>query len=704
MTKEISDNKLLDLWSPPGPTENTDSTKSTVPISFISTTFTFDSEFFEEECLSRFLCMETEKENDGVAFLIEREEKLAGLKGGIVIVDQNNCRGDRSLRWDLASCRVAKGVMHAKITILHWTNCIRLIIGSANLTKMGCCVYQEIFGVVDYIPNCDADFKLIIDVLNYLTDMISQHCGDTIKDRFSKQQEEIKQTLEKWNIQEKQYRKDDIALQTIFISPDQKDALLQLKTIWDRNTSSPPYKAYITSPFFDPEEYSNTPNLHLFDIMKQRGAVEINYNVTVDPVSETETEAIVNAPEFLKKTPKPNSQSVYFHQLDEMGINENGKPVPRPIHLKSIWLTNDDHNLFMIGSSNFTSPGLGLGDRTNYEANLVYGVTESRNKKGLKALKECCLDPEPQLDVDNLHFKYRIDEDSETPGSEYINLPNFFDEAVLCNNEKEYYLELNFNPDNNIKKSFHIIAINNESKSIRNKTIYDEERWNKEGRKSKVIIEWTDNAIPDYLEANWLDSKGNAFWPLIVKDQITLPPVEELRNLPFDALLHILSSSQPLHRMINIIEKYRKKKVGPVPVDAVINALDMVDSSGFLLQRTRRVSYAMNALRDRLERPVFTAESLMWRLYGPIGVNALKDAIFKEAKSDEEKMFLLAELALELAQIRPRSTEISLDPTIVKSTVKDMLNNLSKEIQLIDNISPIAIYSREALRKALNEL
>lgn len=196
MTKKISDNKLLDFWSPPGPTE-TDTLKKVEPISFISTSFTFESEFFEEECLTRFLCMETEKENDGVAFLIEREEKLAGLRGGIVIVDQQNCRGDRSLRWDLVPCRLGKGVMHAKITILHWSGCIRLIIGSANLTKNGYCINQEIFGVIDYTPNCDADLKVIEDTLSYLDNVISQKCGETLRDRFIKQREEIRSSLKK---------------------------------------------------------------------------------------------------------------------------------------------------------------------------------------------------------------------------------------------------------------------------------------------------------------------------------------------------------------------------------------------------------------------------------------------------------------------------------------------------------------------------
>lgn len=704
MTKKISDNKLLDFWSPPGPTE-TDTLKKVEPISFISTSFTFESEFFEEECLTRFLCMETEKENDGVAFLIEREEKLAGLRGGIVIVDQQNCRGDRSLRWDLVPCRLGKGVMHAKITILHWSGCIRLIIGSANLTKNGYCINQEIFGVIDYTPNCDADLKVIEDTLSYLDNVISQKCGETLRDRFIKQREEIRSSLKKWNIQEIQYRKNDIYLDAFFVSPsDKKNALSRLREMWDKNTSSPPDVAYITSPFFDSVEHPQTPSLSLFNIMKQKGSVDVCYDVSIDRVSETESDSIVFAPDFLKKVPCPNSQKVYFYEISQMGENEIRNPVPRPIHLKSILLRNSDYNLYMIGSSNFTSPALGIGERVNYEANLVYGVSESRNKKGWKALQEGYINPiSEELDVEQYLFKYQTNDDSEASSVELINLPEFFGEAVLCKNDKKYYLELNFNTNNKVKKDFHVYAINNESVSSSGKTIYDENKWNKEERKSKVILDWDEESVPNYLETNWQDSGGNAFWPLIIKDQITLPPVEELRNLPMDALIHLLSSSQPLHRMLKIIEKYKKRKNNSDSLNALVNVLDLVDSSGFILQRTRRVSYAMKALKERLEKPVFTTESLKWRLDGPIGVNSLKEAIIKEATSEEEKIFLLAELALELSQIQPRTTEISLDQNAVKTAVKDVLNNLSNEIN-VNNDTPILKYSREALRKALNEL
>ena len=95
MAKRIS--KLLDAWIPPE--------KSGEPIGCLATSFTFDNEFFEDECLKRFLNLETELNADGPIYLIEREEKLSNIDVASVLVDQSHCKGKRSLRWDLLPFR-----------------------------------------------------------------------------------------------------------------------------------------------------------------------------------------------------------------------------------------------------------------------------------------------------------------------------------------------------------------------------------------------------------------------------------------------------------------------------------------------------------------------------------------------------------------------------------------------------------------------
>ena len=55
-----------------------------------------------------------------------------------------------------------------------------------------------------------------------------------------------------------------------------------------------------------------------------------------------------------------------------------------------------------------------------------------------------------------------------------------------------------------------------------------------------------------------------------------------------------------------------------------------------------------------MERPVATEECLLnWRIHGPVGVMAVANALKREARSTEESLFLVAELALELTRVNP---------------------------------------------------
>lgn len=121
--------KILDAWVPP---KNAGS-----PIGCVATSFTFSPVFFEEECIGRFLGLETDPTEDGPLYLIEREEKLSQVMCVTALVDQHHCRGARSLRWDLLSARLPKGILHAKISLLCWSEYVRVIVASANLTEDG---------------------------------------------------------------------------------------------------------------------------------------------------------------------------------------------------------------------------------------------------------------------------------------------------------------------------------------------------------------------------------------------------------------------------------------------------------------------------------------------------------------------------------------------------------------------------------------
>src|SRR4030095_15783296 len=141
MPKKNDDKRLLDNWIPP--------TDAGLPIGCFATTYTFQSDFFEEECLTRFLNIESKADEDGPVYLIEREEKLNNISCAAVWVDQAWARQKRNLRWDLVPVRLAQGILHSKVCVLQWVNYVRIIVGSSNLTKPAYRANQEIYAVID---------------------------------------------------------------------------------------------------------------------------------------------------------------------------------------------------------------------------------------------------------------------------------------------------------------------------------------------------------------------------------------------------------------------------------------------------------------------------------------------------------------------------------------------------------------------------
>ena len=82
--------KLLDAWT--GPRDAGE------PVGCVATSFTFDAVFFEEECLGRFLRIESDPEEDGALYLIEREEKLAQAACVAIVVAASLLLADKEAR------------------------------------------------------------------------------------------------------------------------------------------------------------------------------------------------------------------------------------------------------------------------------------------------------------------------------------------------------------------------------------------------------------------------------------------------------------------------------------------------------------------------------------------------------------------------------------------------------------------------------
>ena len=138
------------------------------PIGCVTTTYTFNASFFEEECLARFAGVESDPKEDVHSYVIEREDKLSQVKA-CVLVDSSRVSPDRSLRWDLLPVRLpGGGILHAKVSLLAWENLVRVLIGSANLTEPGYRQNYELLGALDFGPDGEMPRALLDTVLEFL--------------------------------------------------------------------------------------------------------------------------------------------------------------------------------------------------------------------------------------------------------------------------------------------------------------------------------------------------------------------------------------------------------------------------------------------------------------------------------------------------------------------------------------------------------
>ncbi len=655
--------KLLDAWTP---SEDADE-----PIGCIATSFTFSASFFEEECLSRFLNLDSDPDQDGPVYLIEREEKLAALACAAALVDQHHCRGTRSLRWDLLPVRIQPGIQHSKICLLVWSGLVRVIIGSANLTEDGYRRNQEIFGVLDFHPGGQFPLRCLDSTVEFLGRLLEQtHISEgnvtPAAGRCQLLLERATELSRSWGKIGDKDRHDALRFHTVFCRPRAPSLFQSLRSIWP--AGSPPFKASVVSPFFDTADESNWPATELWKLLRQRGRAECHFHVTAEDAGN-EGGLLVHAPQSLLQS-QPKGRADVLTEMHRVEIEDH-----RPLHAKAIWVEDDRFDLYCVGSSNFTVAGTGLSQACNWEANLCYLADDQRDPDSHKGLYAAFPDSEPLEVTDDTKWMPSDEECEDEACTEPI-LPQSFGEAIFDGSPPTVRLTFISDPPADWR------VLNETSPDV----VLDESQWEASGRQSEYCIAWNSSRPPSGFFVESSESAGAAWWPVNVLSPQSLPAPEELKQLPLDVLIDVLGSSRPLHRVLGEYLRRQEQKKRAGLLAPIVDPHKKVDTSQFLLQRTRRFSFALRALRERLERPAATIESLRWRLTGPLGVTALADALLREGKSSEEKVFLLAELILELSRVRPQESptaipcethmaEIRLTNKLLKDRLQDQLSS-----------------------------
>jgi hypothetical protein len=642
--------RLLDAWLPPA--------NAGEPIGCLATTFTFDPVFFEEHCLSRFLRMETDPREDGAAYLIEREEKLAASRV-LVLVDRSQADGSASARWDVLPVRLpGGGLFHPKIVVMAWQNAIRLMVGSANLTEPAHRKNQEISGLLDFSDGGSVAPGILGETLRFLAALAVFAPGDAeggAKGRFLELVRQFSVMIEGWTVA-KSRRTDRTSVVPVFLAPVEgfnTPVPARLGHLV-REHGGPAHSAWVVSPFFDKgagKTYG--PTTALLASLTDRGQRFVLFAVPAEDLPDGRIR--VRAPWNLVRSGKKDAE------FQVTRVDTEGEGEFRPLHAKLLWLWSDRWHAYCVGSSNFTTAGLGLaGSSTNAEANLAYVFPEDRQT--VRAMEDTLPLFGDEIEDLSVVVWEPVDE-SEGEARGGAVLPLGFQEALFEPDGEGGWLILRFGEE--LPDQWRIMAADDQ-------VLHSAEEWQAAGGPEEVRLPWAGRAVPTAVQVHWqVDTESrSAPWPVNVTDSARLPPPEELRGLSLETLIEILGSRLPLHEAVLRAKAGQSQKVAGDSLSSEIDPHRRVNTETFLLQRTRRVAGAIEQLIERLGRPVLHREALMWRLRGPVGPLALARALATSARSPGEACFLLSEVALALRRVATEKVAVGVPVEEVRQEVK----------------------------------
>ena len=663
--------KLLDLWLPPDGAGR--------PIACLATTFTFDPDFFEGDCLARFLGLSWKRgEGEDLAFLIDQEERLVGVHTTVVVDRSLNPEG-RSLRWDVLPVGLRGGVQHAKVTLLVWDRLVRVIVSSANLTTNGYRSNAEIATALDAFEGSELPVSLFGDLLDGLGRLVSQSPADGgrqgPKQRALETLRDASQRIRGFGLPDR--GRNDLRVSAVFCEPG-RPALQQLDAVW---RGGPARFAMVLSPFFDAEDGAKKTVAGLMKRLAQRGDVAVEFAV---PVNTRMGKAVVQAPAVLRSA-APKRVELTFRTFQEEAEEL------RHLHAKAIIFESDEWAALLVGSSNFTQAGLGISPGYgNLEANLAFGVpANSREARAFRKL----FGAGAAFDPAAVEWEPLGDEDAATGPA----LPWGFVECLFEPGDKPALVFCLKAED--LPQAWRI-------EWPAGSNVLTSESWQASGgppeARCPVVVK---EAAPFVVEVHWDagDRWEKAGWPVNVTEPGKLPPPEELRNLPVEALIRALASTRPLPEAVaDAIRRDQQTKEKTAASE--LDPLRRYSQTGRLLQRARQVAFALSGLQRRLEKPTSNLDALVWRLEGPFGPKALGEGLVREAEAGVllpgELDFLLAEIALTVKRVNWPAVAMGAASEKVVDLVQGVIRSLGDFRQRVGLAPQLGDYVEAAFREA----
>ena len=676
MSKRGSGSKngaMLDLWRPPQGAGD--------PVGCLASTYTFSPGLFDEQCLARFLEIESEPNREGLAFLLERESRLGSVYAG-VLVDYTQAGVEHSLRWDVLPVRIRGGKQHAKLSLLVWSRHVRIIVASANLTDPGYRANYEVTGSID----CTVDAgngDLIAGAIRFLRSLLrlvpagTEHPPEV--GRAEGFLEQVERQVRSWK---ESRRRGSIRRELVCTLPAGGPGHAGRSGLGEaieacRARAGSPHVAWIASPFFDADEETSRVTAALCKAMARGRARELYFCVPLSGGAEKSAVPRLAAPKAILLTPRNYQGSVTVQILPDADADKNR----RPWHAKMLGLRSDQYSALMIGSSNFTCAGMGVTEYRNAEANLLTIVDRVAYNRDVGELESVWPQMEQVTDPDSAEWVGTRPDREEEEATAGPPLPAGFVSATYRAGDVRQVV-MRFAPALP-PSSWRIVACGRDEQEL-----LSSGAWSELGGPAAVEIAWGPVQPPERLLVQW--GEHEAFLPLNVEDSRRLPPPPQLENMSADDMLLILAASDPS----GVFRVWaRQQRTGSdfdtdldsaVPVD--LDPLRRYDLQATYLHRIRRRARVLAQLRANLQRPVWGRQALEWRLRGLVGIEPLAERLARECAkvegSVDEALLTLADFLIVLHEVDYQPGDGSLAKAEFEGVFRTFLRGLTEKLAL----------------------
>jgi|GEM_PF-6495365 len=655
---------LLDFWQKPA--------KAGDPLAVLATTFALEPDFFEQNCLARFLEVSSVDESSGsvedIVAQVEMQEMLQ-TASVTVLADRSAPVQRTSLLWDILGCEVQGGLLHAKVAVLIWQNATRVILGSANLTAAGYRRQIELGLAVDLGPQCLFPAQVlgqIADELQAYLGLVPGYAPDV--QAFDR----ARDTLALFRQRIEAQPQVNSGLRVAFAPTNPQAAPLdQLSAAW---SGSQPLQATHLSPFWDATDPAALNAARGLLTGRPASSRSQQVAVVIDPrgriAFSPELAKVVNGVQKLK----PQDKEV------------------RTLHAKCLLIESDAWVAALVGSSNHTKAGLGLAaGRRHREMNVWIGAPrDSREGKYLRQL--IVLDGKTAGDEPFIELQ---DEDE----AEVTALPPCFGLCRLVQAQGQkatWQLQFGITETSDMPADWQIGLTSGAA------AVLTRAQWQAQGSPGTTTHVLAEPAVPMFVMVRW---NGHELpWAVIAEDRHCLPPLPALASLQAHHLLAALARGQSLAQALrdqlangNAAEQKEK-------TDADLNPLSRFDNPESLLRKGRALAASLSAMQRRLEQPVITGDTLRARLTGPLGPEFVAGKVVQAYEDGRqgraETIFTVAEIALTVGRVNWRKVLQNMDRAVGIALVEQTLKRLDQlRSRLGNEPADLASYANRAMKE-----